>query len=172
MSLGWSPAAARVRGPVPTGRSGTRGRRRESGQALVEFAIIAPIFVLLIAGIVDFGRVLNAWIVVSSSAREGARQASVGRSVAEVTAAARSFALVPGVDPATVDVRVVYTPNRNPNPPRPGDSVTVTVTAPEFEVITPPVIAAFRAAGACGAGACLVPISSGTAMRCEGVFVE
>jgi Flp pilus assembly protein TadG len=168
MSLGWSPAPALGRGPVPTGRSGTRARRRESGQALVEFAIIATIFILLIAGIVDFGRVLNGWIVISSSAREGARQASVGRSVAEVTAAARSFALVPGVDPATVDVQVVY----SPNPPRPGDSVTVTVTASQFEIITPPVIAAFRAAGACGAGACRVPISSGTAMRYEGAFVQ
>jgi len=79
---------------------------------------------------------------------------------------------VPGVDPATVDVQVVHTPDRNPNPPRPGDSVTVTVTAAEFEIITPPVIAAFRAAGACGAGACRVPISSGTAMRYEGAFVQ
>ena len=40
------------------------------------------------------------------------------------------------------------------------------------EIITPPVIAAFRAAGACSAGACRVPISSRTAMRYEGAFVQ
>jgi Flp pilus assembly protein TadG len=147
---------------------GRGARRSEAGQALVEFGIIATIFILLVAGIVDFGRALNAWIVVSSSAREGARQASVGRSVADVTTAARAFALVPGVDPATVGVQVVYTPD----PPQPGDTVSVTVTAAQFEIITPPVIAAFRAAGVCGAGACTVPLSSATAMRYEGVYVE
>ena len=71
-------------------------------------------------------------------------------------------------NPATVNVQVVYAPN----PPQPGATVTVTVTAAQFEITTPPVIAAFRAAGVCGAGACRVPISSGTAMRYEGPFVE
>jgi hypothetical protein len=50
--------------------------------------------------------------------------------------------------------------------------VRVSAPAAQFEIITPPVVAGLRAAGVCGAGACRVPISSGTAMRYEGPFVE
>jgi len=60
-------------------RSITRGLRRgERGQEYLEFAIIVPILVLVIMGIVDFGRVLNTWLVVTHGAREGARVAAVG----------------------------------------------------------------------------------------------
>ena len=52
-------------------------RKKERGQALVEFALVAPVFLLLLMGIVDFGLGLRAWISVTNSAREGARLASV-----------------------------------------------------------------------------------------------
>jgi Flp pilus assembly protein TadG len=52
-----------------------RGRRR--GQALVEFALVIPIFLLLLFGVVDFGRLIYMNSTVSQAAREGARLASV-----------------------------------------------------------------------------------------------
>ena len=146
-------------------------RRSERGQSLVEFAIVVTIFVALLSGIVDFGAALNGWITLSSAAREGARQASIGKDAAQVTAAARGFSLVAGVDPATVAVALTYPDGRTP--PQTGDRVMVTVQVAQFPVTTPVVVAAFRAAGRCtGGGACTIPLSSSTTMRFEGNFIS
>jgi Flp pilus assembly protein TadG len=48
-------------------------RNRGRGQALVEFAIIIPIFLLLLFGLLDFGRVVYAQQTIAQDAREGAR---------------------------------------------------------------------------------------------------
>ncbi|HEX7119425.1 MAG TPA: TadE/TadG family type IV pilus assembly protein [Longimicrobiales bacterium] len=53
------------------------GRRRERGQALVEFALILPLLLLLVIGLVEFGRAWNAFQVITDAAREGARTAVV-----------------------------------------------------------------------------------------------
>jgi len=62
-------------------QSGTRTRRRRSradrGAAAVEFALVLPMLLLLVFGIIDFGRLLNAQIKVTEAAREGARAATV-----------------------------------------------------------------------------------------------
>lgn len=47
------------------------------GQALVEFAIVIPIFILIVVGIFDFGRVVWATSAVTNAAREAARYAIV-----------------------------------------------------------------------------------------------
>ncbi len=47
------------------------------GQALVEFALVIPIFLLLLFGIVDVGRMVYMNSTLSQAAREGARVASV-----------------------------------------------------------------------------------------------
>jgi len=52
-----------------------QGRR---GQALVEFALILPLLMLVLFGIVEFGRAWNAKQVLTDAAREGARLAVVG----------------------------------------------------------------------------------------------
>ena len=52
-------------------------RRRSSGQALAEFALIIPIFLALLMGIFDFGRVVWASNSLAHAAREGARFAIV-----------------------------------------------------------------------------------------------
>jgi Flp pilus assembly protein TadG len=49
----------------------------QSGQALVEFALVLPVFLLLLVGIVDFGRGYSAWNTIQNGAREGARLAAV-----------------------------------------------------------------------------------------------
>ncbi len=61
------------------GRSGAahttvrrRSRRERRGQALVEFALIFPVFMLILAGILDFGFMLYSRMTVINAAREGA----------------------------------------------------------------------------------------------------
>jgi Flp pilus assembly protein TadG len=51
--------------------------RPDRGQTLVEFALIAPAFVLLMLGLLDFGRVVYADHTFSQAAREGLRVAIV-----------------------------------------------------------------------------------------------
>jgi Flp pilus assembly protein TadG len=52
-------------------------RRKDRGQALVEVALVAPLFFLMFFGIIDLARVVWANDVVANAAREGARFASV-----------------------------------------------------------------------------------------------
>jgi TadE-like protein len=51
--------------------------RHSRGQALVEFAVIIPVFLFMLMGILDFGRVIWATTSLASAAREAARFAIV-----------------------------------------------------------------------------------------------
>ncbi len=56
-----------------------RGRRkRERGQSLVEFAMTAPILILLLVGLIEIGNGLNTYLTVLASARDAARLGSQG----------------------------------------------------------------------------------------------
>ncbi|SHH97041.1 TadE/TadG family type IV pilus assembly protein [Clostridium grantii] len=57
---------------------------KHKGQALVETALLLPIMLMLIFGIIEFGLILNTNIVVSNASREGARYASLGYTDSEV----------------------------------------------------------------------------------------
>jgi hypothetical protein len=56
---------------------GRRMLRRQDGQALVEFALIAPVFLMVVVGIIYFGIGLNYWLDMNRAANQGARQAVV-----------------------------------------------------------------------------------------------
>lgn len=58
----------------------SRGRRRSRGQTLVEFALVFPVFILLLFGIIDVGRLVYLNSTLSQAAREGARAGSVEAS--------------------------------------------------------------------------------------------
>jgi len=51
-------------------------RRAERGVNVVEFALVLPILLLLVAGIADFGRAFYAYIAITNASREGARLGS------------------------------------------------------------------------------------------------
>ena len=51
-------------------------RRREGGASLVELSLVLFILLLLVAGVIDFGRAFNSYIVINNASREGARYAS------------------------------------------------------------------------------------------------
>lgn len=52
-------------------------RRSDEGQALVEFALIVPVVMLLVVGVFEFGRAWSAHQAVTDAAREGARIAVI-----------------------------------------------------------------------------------------------
>ena len=78
--------------PRPAGRpedAGQLRRRRiprgERAQGLVEFALVLPLFLILILATIDFGMGLRQYIVMTNSAREGARVGAVGETEAKIT---------------------------------------------------------------------------------------
>ena len=87
------------------GASSTAERRRGRAQAMVEFGLIALLFVLILFGIVDFGMLLNGWINVSTGSAAGARWAALGNSmdttssptVNGIYAQAKASSIVPGL---------------------------------------------------------------------------
>ena len=52
-------------------------RSRDRGAAAVEMALVLPVLLLVLGGIVDLGRAMYGQIIVSNAAREGARMASL-----------------------------------------------------------------------------------------------
>lgn len=51
--------------------------KREKGQNLVEFALILPVFLLLVVGMAEFGRGWMTRNILTGAAREGARVAAI-----------------------------------------------------------------------------------------------
>jgi Flp pilus assembly protein TadG len=54
-------------------------RRRSRGQGLVEFALVFPVLVLLLFGVLDMGRAVYAYSTIGNAARQGARVAAVNQ---------------------------------------------------------------------------------------------
>jgi hypothetical protein len=69
---------------------------RRRGQAVVEFALVLPVLILLLLGTVEFGRFFDTYLSLQHAAREGARLYLTGASQSVVEARIRSSAyLVP-----------------------------------------------------------------------------
>ena len=54
--------------------------RRSDGVAMTEFALILPVFLLIVVGLLSFGRVLFYWIEANHVASETARWAIVDQN--------------------------------------------------------------------------------------------
>ena len=54
-----------------------RGRAGEAGAELIEFALVFPLLLMAILGIVDFGFLFQRYEVLTNAAREGARVAAL-----------------------------------------------------------------------------------------------
>lgn len=78
-----------------------------SGQALVEFALIVPLLLLIAVGVAEFGRAWNLQQVITGAAREGARTAVVADpaiSEDSVYATVRAALGRAGLDAATATI--------------------------------------------------------------------
>ena len=97
----------------------TTHMHRRRGAALVEMALVLPIFVSVTLGIIEFGRAMMVSQLVTNAAREGARLGSLdGTTNSEIEADIRSFlqgsANVAG---GSVSVTITITPaTGNPDP--------------------------------------------------------
>jgi len=54
-------------------------RKRRQGQTLAEFAITLPTLLIIMFGIIEFGRIFQAWVSLQNAARTAARYASTGQ---------------------------------------------------------------------------------------------
>jgi Flp pilus assembly protein TadG len=63
-------------------------RAREEGQALVEFTLVLPVFLVLVLAIIQFGIAFHQYLVLTDAVRAGARVASVSRFAPDPVAAA------------------------------------------------------------------------------------
>jgi len=99
------------------GRLISRNRR---GAAMVETAIVLPIFLILVLGIIEFGRALMVANMVTNAAREGARMAILdGSTNSEVQQSVSEFLVASlGVQTADITTTITIVPapgNTNPN---------------------------------------------------------
>ena len=109
-------------------------RQRSAGQALVEFSLVLPVFLVMLMGVVDVGRAIWAQNSLASAAREGARFAivhggsattacPVGPAVAGVTVIPTASASCPYPSPSVQAVKDAVIAAANAG----GTSLTVTV---------------------------------------------
>jgi Flp pilus assembly protein TadG len=69
-----------------------RAGRREEGQSLVEFALILTPLLFLLLGIVQFGFIFQAYVTLSTAAREAARDATIYVYDRDITQSANDLA--------------------------------------------------------------------------------
>lgn len=58
----------------------------KKGQSMVEMALMLPVIILLLMGMVEFSRIFGSYMLVTHASREGARLASIGKTDAEIQA--------------------------------------------------------------------------------------
>ena len=132
------------RGSMQRDKRGTiRGRLCAGrGQSLVEFALILPVLMIMVFGIIDFGMGLRSYISLTNATREGARFAAIGNvagaypancdGTSNTTVIGRVCYTIEGLDLADLtSVSVTY-----PNGQMPGNSVVVSADY-TYNYITP-----------------------------------
>ncbi len=104
---------------------------KRKGQSLLETALVMPIMVLLVVGIIDFGILFNNYLVVSNASREGARKAAVGADNTAISASVLNAAST--LDEAKLTLTIAPL---NPEERESGSEVSVTLTY-EHSIFTP-----------------------------------
>jgi Flp pilus assembly protein TadG len=107
-------------------------RRKRLGAAAVEFAVVAPVFFLLVFGMIEFGRMVMIQQVITNASREGARKAVLdGSTESNVKSSVVTYMANGGVTIATSNVTVNPT---DPSAAAAGSPITVTVSVPFSQV--------------------------------------
>lgn len=93
----------------------------KKGQSLVEMALILPIIILLLMGMVEFTRIFGSYLLITHASREGARMASIGKSDTVIVDSVKDKVNVLNVS----DLQITLTPDESTR--RSGDDVKVSV---------------------------------------------
>jgi Flp pilus assembly protein TadG len=93
---------------------------KERGAVAVEMAIVLPLLLLILLGIIEFGRVLNVQVSLTQAAREGARYAAVHYDDGGLDVSGTALAAAPSLDGLGVSV------SDDASSCAPGSNVTVT----------------------------------------------
>jgi Flp pilus assembly protein TadG len=102
----------------------------QKGQSLVEFALVLPLLLLLICGIVDIGRLMFAYASLNMTTQEAVRLGGLGKGDADIKSYAKSHVRVGDAS----HMNVTITPTESSR--KSGDDVSVTLTYP-LPLITP-----------------------------------
>lgn len=138
-----------------------KGRGR-GGQAVVEFALVLPLFVMLVFGALEFGRAYYCVHLLTNAAREGARTGSLpGKLESDVEASVDNFLNSAGLSGSWSTTVVVTDPDGTErsglSSAQESDSVDVTVSY-DFTVLSGSVVPGFSGT---------VPLSGQCAFRHE-----
>jgi Flp pilus assembly protein TadG len=114
--------------------------RATRGSSAIEFALIAPIFFLLLAGMIDFGRLFFVQLTMQDALRQAARFASTGQHLGGTDPLGNPYtretsinqiifneAAAAGIPAASVNVIVSSTQGGSGNAGNPMDTVTISV---------------------------------------------
>ena len=126
----------RIRTAIRAHRAVSRGR----GQTLVEFALVLPVFILVLVSLFDLGRGVFAYNTLTNAAREGARLAIVNQDVPLIVARAKSQTQIVELNDPSVAVAFYQTKDDGtPDLANPCDLVAVGCLAVvSFEAPTSP----------------------------------
>jgi len=109
------------------GKTRAAGRR---GAAAVEFAVVLPVFITLVFGMIEYGRMVMVQQVITNAAREGCRKAIMdGATSQEVQDVVNNYLESAGITSATITI----TPSE-PSEAGAGEPVTVSVSVPYDQV--------------------------------------
>ncbi|MEX1232968.1 MAG: TadE/TadG family type IV pilus assembly protein [Planctomycetaceae bacterium] len=113
----------------------TANTHRRRGAALVEMALVLPVFVTVTLGIIEFGRAMMVSQLVTNAAREGARLGSLdGTTNPEIEAEIRSF-LQGSANVGSGDVSIAITVTPAAGNPDPGNNVSNANVRDEVNIV-------------------------------------
>jgi hypothetical protein len=121
--------------------------RRQRGQSLVEFALVVPLFLLVMLALIDFSRLLFTYVSMTNGAREMVRVLATSWNPGSAVAAFNNYTVVAGTEDPTTDSVTVRvgdqfcgnTINSPCPPPPPASAVcTLPLSSCTLSTLTPP----------------------------------
>lgn len=103
-------------------------RTSERGAVAVEFAILAPVLITILLGIVEFGRAYNTQVSLSNAAREGVRVMAISKNESSARTAAKAAAV--SLNPPLADSNITFSaaPAAASSPCPAGSQMTLTIS--------------------------------------------
>lgn len=126
-------------------------RASERGAVAVEFAIVAPVLVMLLLGIMEFSRAYNAQASLSAAAREGVRVMAITGNQTTARSAAKTTAV--SLKPGLQDANIVFgtpCPSTVSTGTSPQATITITYSLSTLTGIAGPFTLTGKGAMLCG----------------------